>query len=83
MLASMADREDTVQENYLRWHGADRDTMSDPRAFLMMTTARKSVNRTIKAVLRRARGMQDEELRSCPEATPTAACSGFELQRRA
>ena len=40
MLGSMADAEDAVQETYLRWHGADHDKVSDPRAFLMTTTAR-------------------------------------------
>jgi RNA polymerase sigma-70 factor (ECF subfamily) len=40
MLGSVADSEDAVQETYLRWHGADRDRVSDPRAFLMTTTAR-------------------------------------------
>ncbi len=29
-----------MQEAYLRWHGADRDNVSDPRAFLMTTTTR-------------------------------------------
>jgi DNA-directed RNA polymerase specialized sigma24 family protein len=36
----MADAEDAVQETYLRWHAADRDKVSDPRAFLMTTTTR-------------------------------------------
>ena len=40
MLGSMADAEDAVQETYLRWHGADRDQVSDPRAFLMTMTTR-------------------------------------------
>ena len=38
MLGSMAEAEDAVQEAYLRWHGADRDSVVDPRGFLTTTT---------------------------------------------
>jgi RNA polymerase sigma-70 factor (ECF subfamily) len=40
MLGSMAEAEDAVQEAYLRWHDADRDSVGDPRAFLLTTTTR-------------------------------------------
>lgn len=40
MLGSMAEAEDAVQETYLRWHGADRDKVSDPKAYLMTTVSR-------------------------------------------
>ena len=44
MMGSMADAEDAVQETYLRWHGADRDKVLDPRAFLMTTMTRISLD---------------------------------------
>ena len=44
MLGSMADAEDAVQETYLRWHGADRENVSEPRAFLMTTATRICLN---------------------------------------
>jgi DNA-directed RNA polymerase specialized sigma24 family protein len=53
MLGSMADAEDAVQETYLRWHGADRDAASEPRAFLMTTTARISLDMLTSACARR------------------------------
>lgn len=40
MLGSMAETEDAVQEAWLRWNAADRDSVSDPKAFLMTTTTR-------------------------------------------
>jgi RNA polymerase sigma-70 factor (ECF subfamily) len=53
MLGSMADAEDAVQETYLRWHAADRDNVSDPRAFLMTTTTRICLDLLTSARARR------------------------------
>jgi RNA polymerase sigma-70 factor (ECF subfamily) len=53
MLGSMADAEDAVQETYLRWHGADRDNVLDPRAFLMTTTTRICLDMLTSARARR------------------------------
>src|SRR5262245_20084690 len=53
MLGSMADAEDAVQETYLRWHGADRDKVLDPRAFLMTTTTRICLDLLTSARARR------------------------------
>ena len=53
MLGSMADAEDAVQETYLRWHAADREKVSDPRAFLMTTTARICLDMLTSARARR------------------------------
>ena len=40
MLGSVSEAEDAVQDAYLRWHSANRDVVSDPRAFLTTTTTR-------------------------------------------
>ena len=53
MLGSMADAEDAVQEAYLRWHGADRDKVSDAKAFLMTTTTRICLDMLTSARARR------------------------------
>src|SRR5215510_5987597 len=53
MLGSMADAEDAVHETYLRWHGADRDKVSDPRAFLMTTATRLCLDMLTSARARR------------------------------
>ena len=53
MLGSMADSEDAVQDTYVRWHGADRDKVSDPRAFLMTTTTRICLDMLTSARARR------------------------------
>ena len=53
MLGSMADAEDAVQETYMRWQGADRDKVSNPRAFLMTTTTRICLDLLTSARARR------------------------------
>jgi RNA polymerase sigma-70 factor (ECF subfamily) len=53
MLGSMAEAEDAVQEAYLRWHGADRARVEDPRAFLMTTTTRICLDVLKSARMRR------------------------------
>jgi RNA polymerase sigma-70 factor (ECF subfamily) len=53
MLGSMADAEDAVQESYMRWHAADRDSVSDARAFLMTTTTRICLDMLTSARARR------------------------------
>lgn len=53
MLGSMADAEDAVQETYLRWHRADRATVTQPRAFLMTTTSRICLDMLTSARARR------------------------------
>ena len=55
MLGSVSDAEDAVQEAYLRWHGTDRTTVQDPRAFLMTTTTRICLD-----VLTSARARREE-----------------------
>ena len=40
ILGSVSEAEDAVQDAYLRWHAADRDVVSDTRAFLTTTTTR-------------------------------------------
>jgi RNA polymerase sigma-70 factor (ECF subfamily) len=55
MIGSMADAEDAVQETYLRWHGTERDKVSDPKAFLMTTTTRICLD-----VLTSARARREE-----------------------
>ena len=60
MLGSMADAEDAVQETYLRWHGAGRDNVSHPRAFLMTTTTRICLD-----MLTSARARHEEYVGPC------------------
>ena len=55
MLGSIAEAEDAVQDAYLRWHAVDRDTVTDPRAFLTTTTTRICLD-----VLRSARARRED-----------------------
>ncbi|MFH8369830.1 RNA polymerase sigma-70 factor [Streptomyces sp. NPDC018031] len=45
MLGSAADAEDVVQESWLRWAGVDHARVRDPRAYLVRTVTRQSLNR--------------------------------------
>ncbi|OIK01360.1 RNA polymerase sigma-70 factor [Streptomyces colonosanans] len=45
MLGRIADAEDVVQEAWLRWSRADRDTVREPRAYLVRVTTRLAVDR--------------------------------------
>ena len=40
LLGSMWDAEDAVQEGFLRWMGADRSEIREPRAFLVTVVSR-------------------------------------------
>jgi RNA polymerase sigma-70 factor, ECF subfamily len=55
MLGSIAEAEDAVQEAYLRWHDTDRQSVKEPRAFLMTTTTRICLD-----VLKSARKKREE-----------------------
>jgi RNA polymerase sigma-70 factor, ECF subfamily len=45
MLGSRADAEDIVQETYVRWHQAARDSVESPEAWLVTTTSRLAIDR--------------------------------------
>ncbi|MFB7503497.1 RNA polymerase sigma-70 factor [Streptomyces broussonetiae] len=45
MLGSAADAEDVLQESWLRWAGADRAEVRDPRSYLVRIVTRQSLNR--------------------------------------
>jgi RNA polymerase sigma-70 factor (TIGR02957 family) len=54
MLGSVADAEDTVQDAWLRWSAADRDSVADRRAFLVRIVSRLALDR-----LRSARAQRE------------------------
>ncbi|MFJ9725917.1 RNA polymerase sigma-70 factor [Streptomyces sp. NPDC101209] len=45
MLGRVADAEDVVQEAWLRWSGADRGDVREPRAYLVRITTRLAIDR--------------------------------------
>ncbi|MFD3503751.1 RNA polymerase sigma-70 factor [Streptomyces sp. NPDC058676] len=45
MLGRVADAEDVVQEAWLRWSGADRTEVREPRAYLVRVTTRLAIDR--------------------------------------
>lgn len=53
MLGSVAEAEDIVQDAYLRWHGADRAAVADPKAFLSKTVTRLCLDHLKSARVRR------------------------------
>lgn len=53
MLGSRAEAEDVVQDAWLRWHAADRDTVDNPRAFLSRTVTRLCLDRLKSAQAQR------------------------------
>jgi RNA polymerase sigma-70 factor (ECF subfamily) len=53
MLGSLADAEDVVQDAYLRWHGARRDSVDDPRRFLSTVVTRLCLDLLKSARVRR------------------------------
>ncbi|WP_374976090.1 RNA polymerase sigma-70 factor [Microbacterium trichothecenolyticum] len=52
MLGSAADAEDVLQESWLRWAVVDRDTVQEPRAYLVRIVTRQALNH-LRTVSRR------------------------------
>ncbi|MFI7639427.1 RNA polymerase sigma-70 factor [Nonomuraea sp. NPDC049400] len=53
LLGSMWDAEDVVQEAWLRWEGADRSEVNEPRAFLLTVVSRLALDQLRSARVRR------------------------------
>ena len=53
MLGTLADAEDVVQEAFLRWHGADHETIANPDAWLTTVSSRLALDRLRSAQRRR------------------------------
>ena len=53
VLGRHADAEDVVQDAWLRWSGADRATVADPKAFLVTIVTRLAIDQLRKAQTRK------------------------------
>jgi RNA polymerase sigma-70 factor (ECF subfamily) len=53
VLGSATDAEDVVQDAWLRWSGADREAVAEPRAYLVTITTRLAIDRLRRAAARR------------------------------
>lgn len=53
MLGSWWDAEDVLQDAWLRWHGADREAIADPRRWLVTATTRLALDQLRSARHRR------------------------------
>jgi RNA polymerase sigma-70 factor (ECF subfamily) len=53
MTGSVSDADDLCQEAWLRWAAADRSTVANPEAFLVVTVSRLSIDRLRSATRRR------------------------------
>jgi RNA polymerase sigma-70 factor, ECF subfamily len=53
MLGSVSESEDIVQDVWLRWNGADKDSVDNTEAWLVATTTRISIDRLRSAKARR------------------------------
>ncbi|MDN3352709.1 RNA polymerase sigma-70 factor [Actinomadura sp. DC4] len=53
MLGTVADAEDVVQDTWLRWSGADRAMVKDPKAYLVRIVTNTAIDRLRSAQVRR------------------------------
>jgi RNA polymerase sigma-70 factor (ECF subfamily) len=53
MLGTRDDAEDILQEAYIRWHSADRETIESPEAWLVSVVTRLAIDRLRKAYVQR------------------------------
>ncbi|MEV6324783.1 RNA polymerase sigma-70 factor [Nocardia sp. NPDC051787] len=49
LLGSVADAEDILQDAWLKWHAADRDSIDHPKAYLVRTVTNLALNRLTSA----------------------------------